>query len=89
MRIAFSAGPQFSEIWVMGAAGEDPRRILSIRPSTAGSVAWSPTSQRIAFVSIKGPIENPQEVVLESCDHDGREPSVVLSKLDYWEAMAF
>jgi eukaryotic-like serine/threonine-protein kinase len=80
-RIAFIKGPTFGEIWVMGAAGEDPHRILSIEPSFAGSLGWSSTSQRIAFTSVKGPIDNPQEVALESCDRDGRQRSILLSNI--------
>jgi hypothetical protein len=38
-----------------------------------------PTSQRIAFASLKGPIDNPQEVSLRSCNRDGLECLVVLS----------
>ena len=66
-----------SEIWMMGAGGEDPHRILPILTSP---VAWSPTSQRIAFTSLKGSISNPQEIVLQSCDRNGQQCSVVLSE---------
>ena len=78
-QIAFSRAP--SEIWMMGAAGEDPHRILSIEGSFVGAVAWSPTSRRIAFTLVKGPRENAQEVALRSCDRDGGQCIVVLSDL--------
>ncbi|HEX8802397.1 MAG TPA: protein kinase [Terriglobales bacterium] len=87
-RIAFLKGLG-GEIWVMGAGGEDPHSILSIESSVAGSVAWSPTSQRIVFTSIKGSIDNPQEVVLQSCDRDGRQLSVVLSNIGLQGADGF
>ena len=76
-RIAFVGGPGLNEIWMMGPGGEDLHRILSV--GAASFVAWSPTSQRIAFASVKGPIENPQEVSLRSCNRDGLECLVVLS----------
>jgi dipeptidyl aminopeptidase/acylaminoacyl peptidase len=52
-----------------------------IGPTSVTSIAWSPTSQRIAFASFTGPIENPQEVVLEPCDRHGRQRSVVLPNI--------
>jgi eukaryotic-like serine/threonine-protein kinase len=76
-RIAFFGGPGLKEIWMMGPGGEDPHRVLSV--GAASFVAWSPTSQRIAFASVKGPIDNPQEVSLQSCNRDGLECLVVLS----------
>jgi Tol biopolymer transport system component len=76
-RIAFVGGPGLSEIWMMGPEGEDPHRVLSV--GTSSFVAWSPTSRRIAFASFKGPIDNPQEVSLRSCNRDGLECLVVLS----------
>jgi len=76
-RIAFFGGPGLHEIWMMGLGGEDLHRILSV--GATSFVAWSPTSQRIAFASVKGPIENPQEVSLQSCNRDGLECLVVLS----------
>jgi len=62
---------------MMGLGGEDLHRILSV--GATSFVAWSPTSQRIAFASVKGPIENPQEVSVQSCNRDGLECLVVLS----------
>jgi serine/threonine protein kinase len=76
-RIAFFGGPGLKEIWMLGPGGEDPHRILSV--GATSFVAWSPTSQRIAFASAKGPIDNPQEVSLRSCKRDGLECLVVLS----------
>jgi serine/threonine protein kinase len=76
-RIAFVGGPGLSEIWMMGPGGEDLHRILSVGPTSF--VAWSPTSHRIAFASVKGPIENPREVSIQSCNRDGLECLVVLS----------
>ena len=76
-RIAFFGGPALNEIWMMGPGGEDLHRIVSV--GATSFVAWSPTSQRIAFASLKGPIDNPQEVSLRSCKRDGLECLVVLS----------
>ena len=76
-RIAFVGGPGLNEIWMMAAGGEGLHRILSV--GATSFVTWSPTSQRIAFASVKGPIENPEEVSLRSCNRDGLECLVVLS----------
>ena len=76
-RIAFFGGPELHEIWMMGLGGEDLHRILSLGSTSV--VAWSPTSQRIAFASVKGPIQNPQEVSLRSCNREGLECLVLLS----------
>jgi hypothetical protein len=52
-RIAFNKFSTPGEIWVMGADGEEPRRILSVEPSETNSIVWSPTSQRIAYTLLK------------------------------------
>jgi Tol biopolymer transport system component len=76
-RIAFFGGPGLNEIWMMGPGGEHLHRIVSV--GATSFIAWSPTSQRIAFASLKGPSDNPQEVSLRSCKRDGLECLVVLS----------
>src|SRR5262249_46934903 len=76
-RMAFVGGPGINEIWMMGPGGEDLHRILSV--GVTSPVAWSPTSRRIAFTSFEGPMGNPREVSLRSCNRDGQECSVVLS----------
>jgi serine/threonine protein kinase/Tol biopolymer transport system component len=38
------------EIFVMGANGENPRKVLSSESEQFGPLAWSPTGQRLAYV---------------------------------------
>jgi serine/threonine protein kinase len=50
--IAFIGG-QSNEIWVMGANGEDPRKLFSSENERCVGLAWSPTGQRLAFIRPK------------------------------------
>jgi serine/threonine protein kinase/WD40 repeat protein len=47
--IAF-VNPGRNEIWVMGPNGENPRKILA-NEGGAGPLAWSPTGQRLAYLT--------------------------------------
>lgn len=85
-RIAFVGGPGLNEIWMMGPGGEDLHRILTV--GATSFVAWSPTSQRIAFASVKGPIENPQEVSLRSCNVVALSAWLFFRMPDYSEVKA-
>jgi len=53
-RIAFLGGPNAwstREIWMMGAGGEEPRKVIAAQPLELFSQpAWSPDSERIAYV---------------------------------------
>jgi len=50
-RIAFVKGPKLKEeIWVMGANGENQRRLLACQSCTLGMPAWSPNGRQIAYV---------------------------------------
>jgi serine/threonine protein kinase len=73
--IAFVSGHDH-EIWVMGANGENPHRILAGENDTYGFLAWSPTSQRLAY--IKTAEGNPGGSI-ETVSLDGGPPSVVVS----------
>ena len=42
-------------------------------------MSWSPTSRRFAFTVIKGQGTGNQEAILESCDREGDDCSVILS----------
>jgi len=39
-----------SEIWVMGANGENPRKIYTSENEPLKALAWSPTGQRLAYI---------------------------------------
>ena len=73
-RIVFVRHNDPSELWLLALEGEAPRRVLSIAPNKIASVAWSPSSRRIAYLRY-----GPKEVVVESCDTDGHQPVPVLN----------
>jgi serine/threonine protein kinase/Tol biopolymer transport system component len=65
-----------SEVWTMGANGENPKKILT---SDAGSIcvlAWSPTGGRVAY--IQGPAGG-EGGKIENISAQGGEPVAVLS----------
>jgi Tol biopolymer transport system component len=66
-------------VWLMGIDGEGLHRIIAQSGVTYGNIAWSPTSQRLAFISLRGSAHQPEEVSLQSCDPDGGRCSVILS----------
>jgi eukaryotic-like serine/threonine-protein kinase len=67
-------------VWVMGAGGEGLHRVTPVQNGVRyASVAWSPTSQRLASVSLTGSVDSPREVLLQSCNPDGAQCSVILS----------
>ena len=76
-QIAFSpthADAHLPEIWVMDHHGEHAQKVLGL---TAGeflwSVRWSPSGQRLAFISMR-----PSGDSLETCDLKGENRTVVL-----------
>jgi eukaryotic-like serine/threonine-protein kinase len=66
--IAFTKPPTGNELWLMGPDGEQPHRILALAGSMITSIAWSPTSKRIAFL---------HQSAIESCEQDGSHRVVV------------
>ena len=63
------------EIWVMGANGENPHRILTGQNNTYNDLAWSPTGLRLAYAKA---VTN-QGGSIETVSLDGGAPSVVIS----------
>jgi serine/threonine protein kinase len=76
--IAFISG-HGHEIWVAGADGENPKRILSTERDECQSLAWSPSGQRLAYISSseKESLGNPQGGSVETISVDGGSPSLV------------
>jgi eukaryotic-like serine/threonine-protein kinase len=66
------------EIWLTGADGEDPRKILASDAPTFGEIVWSPSGQRLAYVRYRGAFAK-REVTIETCDLTGGAGSIVLS----------
>jgi DNA-binding winged helix-turn-helix (wHTH) protein/Tol biopolymer transport system component len=67
------------ELWLMGADGEEPHRILaSDAQELLFSLAWSPTGQRFTYIRARGPLWKG-ELTIETCDLAGGARTVVLS----------
>ncbi len=62
------------EIWLSGADGEQPRKIQEDKTKVYGSLAWSPTGDRLAYV--KGTSESG---ILETIPASGGTPREVIS----------
>ena len=81
--IAFGAGQQEStaqeDLWVMGANGEEPRKLAST--SSGGHIwqaSWSPDGRRIAYRHDHS-TPGGRECSIESGDLSGGQPMVILS----------
>ncbi len=82
-QVLFLAGTKFAllaqEIWVMGAQGEDPRK-LATAPENDWFwwPIWSPDGQRIAYLRFHV-LPGKWEGSIESCDLKGGQPTLVVS----------
>jgi eukaryotic-like serine/threonine-protein kinase len=65
-----------SELWLMGANGENPHKILAGGNENYEAVAWSPTGQRIAYIKDTA---NPVRKTIETVAMEGGTPSLVIS----------
>jgi serine/threonine protein kinase/Tol biopolymer transport system component len=66
------------EIWIIGAQGESPHKILTAENrATIESIGWSPNGNRIAYIyrRVKG---DHGQIVVESCDLRGAATTTVL-----------
>ncbi len=75
--IAFTSG-QRHEIWVMGANGENPKKILANENEFYLGLAWSPTGRRLAYLKRE---ERNADFggSIETVSLEGAPPSVVIS----------
>ena len=73
--IAFRTG-RHHELWVMGANGEDPHKILADENNEFLGFAWSPNGKRLIYA--KSP-QQGEGGTIETVSLDGRAPSQVLS----------
>jgi Tol biopolymer transport system component len=75
--IAFGTGSR--ELWVMGAQGEEPRRLIAGSEDDAFYwAAWSPDDQRIAYGRIRR-TPDKRECFIGSRDLKGGQPTVIVS----------
>ena len=73
--IAFVDGHRHA-IWVIGANGENPRRILSHENEVYANLAWSPTGQRLAYIVSRGSAIVPS---IETMSLEGGSQTTVAS----------
>jgi dipeptidyl aminopeptidase/acylaminoacyl peptidase len=74
--IAFIS-PDYREIWVMKASGEEAHKIASMESSaTFSQVAWAPDGQRLAYLKSYS-LESRN--VIESCDLRGQDVRLIWS----------
>jgi len=67
------------EVWLMGAEGEEPHRILQSEPyDSFWGLAWSPGGKHVAFVRMRGNFAK-HETAIVACDLMGNHPALVLS----------
>ncbi len=65
------------ELWLMGADGEEPRKILASDFPELRAIAWSPGGQRLAYLR-----KENGRATIETCDLAGGARTVVLSDRD-------
>ena len=79
-QIAFTSTSLYSDIWLMGPNGEEPRKVATAEESESLNwVVWSPNSRRIAYERLRLSSGLPVRCSIESRDLRGGEPAVVLS----------
>ncbi len=80
--IAFGTGNgagDYGELWVMGAQGEDPRRLVAASEDDKFmGAAWSPDGQRIAYGRYPR-TGDKEEYFIESRDLKGGQATVIVS----------
>ena len=79
-RIAFYENPsdQGRETWVMGADGENPRKIRDAAQIASEGLTWSPDSQRVLVPRWTG-TEGSSDGALEAVSLAGGSPSTILT----------
>ncbi|MGO9339443.1 MAG: LpqB family beta-propeller domain-containing protein [Terracidiphilus sp.] len=73
--IAFITGKKH-EIWVMGADGDNPHRVLTDENALFEGLAWSPNMQRLAYLANRG---SPPVWSIETISLNGGPPTIVIS----------
>jgi len=77
--IAYQRRQGDNEIWLMGADGEEPHRIKTFDAlDYIYSFAWSPSGRRLVYVLFRGG-QATIEAVVETCDLQGGQRTLVLS----------
>jgi serine/threonine protein kinase/Tol biopolymer transport system component len=83
--IAYTKTLASAEIWLMGANGEAAHRIAQFDAvDSIDSFAWSPSGKRLVYTRHRGEYLKP-EVVIETCDLQGGQRTLILSEPKLWD----
>jgi eukaryotic-like serine/threonine-protein kinase len=75
----------FHELWVMGAQGDNPQKVLALGENESVSAHWSPDGRRLAYIRIRHPSPGVvQWASIETCDLKGANRTVVVRNTDWW-----
>src|SRR5208282_1713375 len=72
-----------NEVWLMGADGDEPHKILASDALLLSGLAWSPSGQRLAYIRLRGTAAK-RDAAVETCDLAGGARTVVLSDPNLW-----
>ena len=87
--IAFQARDADQDIWLMGAQGEEPRRLVThAEDEEVNWAAWSPDGRRVAYYRGRQ-LPNKLEGYIESCDLQGGSHTVIASGVRGSESPSF
>jgi serine/threonine protein kinase/Tol biopolymer transport system component len=82
--IAYLKTPSATEIWMMGANGEESHPIVEFDTlDSVESLDWSPNGKRLVYTRHRGEFRKA-EVVIETCDLQGGQRTLVLSEPTLW-----
>ena len=74
--VAFIKGADRREIWVMGAGGEEPHKIVEFSAQDSlGNIVWAPNGRRLGYIRARGTFAK-HESVIETCDLAGNTRTV-------------
>lgn len=66
-------------LWIMPAAGGNPRRVGNVHVHYTSGAAWSPRGDRIAYSTLVDPAENPYEAAIYLVGTDGMNPQTLVT----------
>ena len=78
-----SAPAEANEIWLMGANGEQARRLLTAGSDTNfRSLTWQPDGKRLGYMRWRSTSTDDFQSSIETCDLSDTEPSTILADPD-------
>jgi serine/threonine protein kinase/Tol biopolymer transport system component len=85
LHLAYTKTLSAGEIWLMDENGDAAHRIVQFEAvDSVDSFAWSPSGQRLVYTRSRGEFVRP-EVVIETCDLQGGQRTLILSEPRLWD----